>query len=79
MPYFHYEVCMIYHRKYRKKQEEKAAEKVFSAKTLHLIYGVKDGLQKEETKKEIEQAPAPVNNNHQNKNHQKNKNKQGRR
>lgn len=72
---FHYEACMIYHRKYKKKQEEKTAEKVFSAKTLHLIYGV----QKEETEKEIEQAPAqaPVNNNH--KNHQKNKNKQGRR
>ena len=64
MPYFHYEVCMIYHRKYKKKSEEK----ISVLKTLHLVYGV----QKEEEKK-TEQAPT----NHHN--HQKNKNKQGRR
>ena len=67
MPYFHHEVCMIYHRKYKKKQEEK----VSVSKTLHLIYGVENGLQKEETKKEITTT--------QHHNHQKNKNKQGRR
>ena len=62
---------MIYHRKYRKKEEEKKViqiQKVEDKKTLHLIYGVKNELpEKEEEKKVVKQT--------HNHNHKKNKNK----